>query len=149
MKRIVYRSTSTLAPGDLGLLDMIRSCDRNNARAGVTGCLYFSARFFLQAIEGRNGAVDHLFSQIRRDARHHSIFMLETIEIEHRHWADFSIQFHPRLPVAGCPPLSDQGSDWWGMSGGGEAGGIGEISRGVPLGLRRFVTEALVQASPA
>lgn len=94
MKRVVYRSTSNLGLNDVGILDVIRACDRNNEKAGITGVLWFNGRFFLHAIEGERQVVGDLFSKLRRDLRHCSIYVIGERRIEKRDFTDFQVRFH-------------------------------------------------------
>lgn len=93
MKRVVYRSTSNLGPNDVGMLDIIRACDRNNEPAEITGMLWFDGRFFLHAIEGPDDAVNALFLKVRRDPRHRSLYVTDVRRIETRRYEGFGVRF--------------------------------------------------------
>lgn len=99
MKRLVYRSTSNLSANDVGMLDIIRACDRDNEPAEITGMLWFDGQFFLQAIEGPDAAVNALFLKLRRDTRHRSLFVMDVQPIETRRYNDFGVQFRRGLRV--------------------------------------------------
>lgn len=99
MKRVVYRSTSTLGPNDTGILDILRAIDRNNARAGLTGLLWFDGVFFLQAIEGEDDAVDRLFAKLRVDPRHRSLRIVDMRRIEARRFTEFQARFQPDVAL--------------------------------------------------
>lgn len=99
MKRVVYRSTSNIGADNVGMLDIIRACDRNNQPAEITGLLWFDGRFFLHAIEGPSDAVDALFLKLRGDDRHHSIHVTDQRRIETRRHKDFSVRFHHGFPA--------------------------------------------------
>lgn len=104
MKRVVYRSISNLGPNDLGMLDIIRSCDRNNEAAGITGMLWFDGRFFLHAIEGPSAAVNDLFARLRKDTRHRSIHVIDVRRIGERRFRNFEVRF--RHGIAAFDPLA-------------------------------------------
>lgn len=113
MKRIIYRSQSYLQPNDARILDLMRSCDRNNHILGITGRLYFDKTHFLQAIEGASESVDRLFSKIRSDKRHGSIFILQDCSIVRRSYDKFEILYDQiakdgAFPSAELEPTASQ-----------------------------------------
>lgn len=75
----------TLVYGSFASLDLTRSdlerlhshAIESNRRDAITGVLLFNGTHFLQLIEGRPEAVEHLMDRIRRDRRH------VAVEVEH------------------------------------------------------------------
>jgi hypothetical protein len=72
--RLIY--ASRIAPvclDDLkgGLMDIVRRAIGRNRKAGITGLLVAHRGWFLQALEGRQDAVQALFETISADPRHH------------------------------------------------------------------------------
>ncbi len=77
--RLVYRSHSRIPEEteneELGrILTVSRA---NNAGCGVTGALMYYDRWFAQALEGSQQAVQALFNRIMLDARHDSVEVRE------------------------------------------------------------------------
>ncbi len=66
---------------------------RNNARARVTGLLFFDGKRFLQALEGDDAAVDATFTRIQQDDRHHALVVLSSREIERREFGEWAMAF--------------------------------------------------------
>ncbi len=86
--RLLYVSRSSIG-GDA--TDLRREVDsilevarRNNAAAGITGALMFNARFFAQALEGSQQAIERIFENIQCDLRHGSATILSFEPIEER-----------------------------------------------------------------
>jgi len=52
MLSIVYVSSATRPLEENELLDMLKTCQRNNARTNVTGLLLYKGGNFMQALEG-------------------------------------------------------------------------------------------------
>ena len=92
MKRLVYRSISTLEPDDARMLDIIRACDRDNEPAAISGLLWCDGRRFLHVIEGPDAAVNALFLKLRKDPRHHSLYVTEARRIETRSFPNFEVR---------------------------------------------------------
>jgi len=78
MKSILYISRSLLPDGEAAskveaILELARD---HNHRAGITGALIFTGRYFAQLIEGPHGPTDGLMSRICLDPRHDRVNIL-------------------------------------------------------------------------
>lgn len=71
-----------------GLDQLIQHSRRNNAHAGLTGCLLFTGEVFLQVLEGSEIDVVETFGRISRDARHTDVRVLSEGPILERAFAD-------------------------------------------------------------
>lgn len=75
MRQYVYVSTAEqLDPDDIAAI--LESCQRNNARRGVTGLLLYNGRNFLQLLEGEADDLEWVMRRIEQDPRHHGISRL-------------------------------------------------------------------------
>jgi hypothetical protein len=92
MRQLVYISSlKRQAVADpVAILSQSR---RNNARARVTGLLFFDGKRFLQALEGDDAAVDATFARIQQDDRHHALVVLSSREIERREFGEWAMAF--------------------------------------------------------
>ncbi len=97
LHRLIYVSRNLLpgAPEEterevLGILETSR---RNNARAGITGALLFSADCFAQVLEGPLAAVGSLFERIQCDHRHTDTVVLSCEGVPNREFADWSMAY--------------------------------------------------------
>lgn len=93
MLRIEFESTVSLSPNDMGLLDLVRECDRYNRDRIVTGFLHYDGKRFHQILEGPEDVVTSLFETLRWDPRHHEVQITNRSAIEARRHADFSFRY--------------------------------------------------------
>lgn len=91
MIQLVYVSTATNLVSDEEISDILGASRRNNERTGVTGLLLYNGRRFLQALEGEQAAVDETYHRIKGDARHRSVSLISSREIEARMFPDWSM----------------------------------------------------------
>ncbi|OQA28892.1 MAG: Blue light- and temperature-regulated antirepressor YcgF [Verrucomicrobia bacterium ADurb.Bin345] len=91
--RLLYVShlAKGCGPDELGkILEVSR---RNNRKNGVTGALCYSARGFLQCLEGPAAAVNQLYRTIARDDRHLDVTLLDYADIQTRAFGDWSMAY--------------------------------------------------------
>ncbi|SNT09257.1 Sensors of blue-light using FAD [[Luteovulum] sphaeroides subsp. megalophilum] len=87
-----YRS---LAAPDLtlrDLLDIVETSQAHNARAQLTGALFYSQGVFFQWLEGHPAAVAEVMSHIQRDRRHSNVEILAEEPITKRRFAGWHMQ---------------------------------------------------------
>ncbi len=99
--QLAYISTATPAVNEIEVRRILEQSQRNNARDGVTGLLYFGGRRFLQVIEGPATAVEAAIARIQRDPRHHAIVTLSRREIDAREFGNWSMA---TTALAAIPP---------------------------------------------
>jgi hypothetical protein len=76
MRRIVYASRALHDFDDEELLALLGRARATNQQGGVTGMLVYSARSFLQLIEGEDDQVEVVWDRIRTDGRHTDLRVL-------------------------------------------------------------------------
>lgn len=91
--RLIY--VSIAQPGiDLqAALSILQQAKVHNQRHQITGMLAFNENFFLQGLEGEAALIDHLYTNVLQDSRHHTVTMLFCKEVESRHWPDWAMGF--------------------------------------------------------
>ena len=96
--RLVYFSENRLAEGEVaGQLDAILEKSRqNNVLVGVTGALMFNAGYFVQVLEGPQGAVEATFERIQQDARHGDVQLVEFAPVPERAFENWSMAYAGR-----------------------------------------------------
>ena len=104
MLRIEYHSVVSLAPDDLGLLDIIRECDALSRDQIVTGFLHYDGKQFHQVMEGPEDVLASMFEALRWDSRHEGVHVLDRSTIETRKHESFSFQYVASICRAN-PPL--------------------------------------------
>lgn len=95
LRRVVYVSHALTDDAEMAatLDSILTAARRNNARAGVTGALLYSARRFAQVLEGPPEAVEEIFETIQCDPRHDQISVLKVTSPSARAFADWSMAF--------------------------------------------------------
>jgi hypothetical protein len=83
------RTSSSFTPEDLPAI--LKSSQRNNARAGVTGALCLANGIFLQQLEGDRMEVNRLYHRILSDPRHREHAVLDFGEINSRRFTAWSM----------------------------------------------------------
>lgn len=64
---------------------------RRNARAGITGVLFYSAGHFVQLLEGDMGKIHELFEKIAADTRHENVRLLTLRPADRRIFAQWQM----------------------------------------------------------
>lgn len=99
MIHIVYLSQAVHPLSDADLQQLLSQCQRNNARLGVTGILFYSHGHIAQLMEGEPEVLEPLFERILADGRHSNVHKLVQKPIKFRSFPSWSMAFHPLLPV--------------------------------------------------
>ena len=101
LRRLVYRSTATIAEDDVAALDAIfTSSTRNNRRNKITGCLAHPDGKFVQVLEGDAARLDELMKRIRADKRHKDVTVLGEWAIEQRLFPNWTMARPDRTPLS-------------------------------------------------
>ena len=92
MRQLVYISSvkrhATVDPAAI-----LAQSRRNNARARITGLLFFDGKRFRQALEGDDAQVDATFARIEQDERHHALVVLWNRSIESREFGEWAMAY--------------------------------------------------------
>ncbi|MCP3734534.1 BLUF domain-containing protein [Sphingomonas sp. RP10(2022)] len=92
MRQIVYIS-SMRRQAAIDPAAILGQSRRNNARARITGLLFFDGKRFLQALEGEEAAVDAAFARIQADDRHHALVVLSDRTIAVREFGEWAMAY--------------------------------------------------------
>ncbi len=88
MLQLVYIST---ARGPIDMAAILRVSRRNNARDAITGLRYHDGRRFLQALEGKDAAIEATFARISADERHRAVVVLSRRTVETREFGPWEM----------------------------------------------------------
>jgi hypothetical protein len=102
MRQLVYIS-SVRKQADVDPPVILAQSRRNNARARVTGLLFFDGKRFLQALEGDDATVDATFARIQADGRHHALVVLSNRTIETREFGEWAMAYKAPDEEGGDP----------------------------------------------
>jgi hypothetical protein len=75
LTRLIYAS-HPFGFDDLVLTHILKTAQRNNAAAGITGTLICREDLYLQLLEGERAAVESLYEKIKQDDRHADVITL-------------------------------------------------------------------------
>ena len=103
--RLIYRSRSRISDDDrsTALAAIFGVARSNNKRAGITGALLVTDHWFVQALEGDESAVRSLYEQIRQDARHDEVTVLESTTVDERVFSRWAMAEVSKLGRADIP----------------------------------------------
>jgi len=89
--RLIYasRASEQMKPDDLA--QILEASRRNNQRVQVSGALLFSAREFLQCLEGGREPVNATYARILGDRRHEGAVILDYREIGRRQFGGWAM----------------------------------------------------------
>ena len=93
MRQLVYIS-SIKRNAAVDPATILAQSRRNNARARITGLLFFDGKRFLQALEGDDAQVDATFARIQQDDRHHALVILSNRSIEAREFGEWAMAYN-------------------------------------------------------
>ena len=113
--RLAYVSRSALEGDavqvDASLAAILATSRRNNADAGVSGALLFSAGWFAQVLEGDWDGVQATFERIQCDPRHLDTVVLQAGPVAELEFADWAMAYtgkrddaRPLLTALSGPP---------------------------------------------
>lgn len=94
LTQLIYASTAVRELSDAELAAILESSIRHNQKNGITGLLLYARATFLQALEGRQAAVEETYERIQRDNRHTDLTIIEWQPILRRSFSDWSMGFH-------------------------------------------------------
>ena len=94
MIELVYVSTAQPGMKDDDIKDILKTARKFNTANQISGCLLFHNNQFVQILEGEEGVVADLYSNIAKDDRHTDLLLLTKGEIEERVFPNWSMAFH-------------------------------------------------------
>ena len=93
LTRLIYASEVTDPMTPEVLQDIVDKARRSNQTRQITGMLAFDSRYFLQMLEGSREAVNEVYNRIVTDPRHQRLQILESVQVDERHFATWSMGF--------------------------------------------------------
>jgi len=90
---LVYVSFAThdMSADDLNAI--LKTARTFNGAHNITGMLLYRDRYFIQALEGEEEAVDALYAKIQKDPRHTNVLTVEKKRVQERSFGDWSMGF--------------------------------------------------------
>lgn len=91
--RLIYASEVATPLTAGSVQQIVESARASNQRRQITGVLAFDSRSFLQVLEGDRGTVSEVFIRIAKDSRHRHVQLLESVAVDERLFATWSMGF--------------------------------------------------------
>ncbi len=91
--RLVYSSERNPS-ASLDIKDLMRSCERNNAKDTITGLLHYNGNYFIQVLEGGRPQLSATYHRIVTDPRHFNIQLISFTDVRERMFARWSMGLH-------------------------------------------------------
>lgn len=95
MYTLSYESLANENLTDDQVADLAESAHHDNARNGITGCLFFHRRRFVQILEGEKESVTRLYSKIEVDDRHTQIRVFSRDDVADRSFPTWGMAYCP------------------------------------------------------
>lgn len=73
---------------------ILEQARKNNEKIGVTGCLLYHNKVFLQLLEGKEETINKLFNKIATDNRHKEVTLVCEEKVAHRIFPNWSMAYH-------------------------------------------------------
>lgn len=90
---LIYRSKATDDITDNDLKEILAVARKFNGENGITGCLLYNNKQFLQLIEGEFDTLMALYEKIKTDERHEDVLLLHMRETEYRIYPEWTMAF--------------------------------------------------------
>jgi len=90
---ILYSSVSSRHLSREELQELSEQAQKNNRNIGVTGCLVYHSREFIQLLEGDATAVKQMFETIASDNRHSNLQVIWKGQIAHRAFESWAMAY--------------------------------------------------------
>jgi hypothetical protein len=73
--------------------EILDTAKRKNSEVGITGILVYCNKHFFQILEGNQEDVEALYNKIAIDPRHDNVIKLQSCNIQHRQFENWSMGF--------------------------------------------------------
>ena len=94
MYQLSYCSKASNDVNEEVIEEILESARKRNETLGVTGCLVFHRRAFVQIIEGEKEHIQLLYNHIKQDVRHCEVLLLWEGENDTRSFSDWNMAFY-------------------------------------------------------
>ncbi|MDO6519600.1 BLUF domain-containing protein [Zobellia uliginosa] len=95
MYTLTYESKAVKGLSNVDIEAILETARNFNKANGLTGCLIFYKRKFIQILEGEKEKVQTLFENIKQDPRHSGVYLLSEGETEERNFPNWGMVYYP------------------------------------------------------
>ncbi|WP_048694038.1 BLUF domain-containing protein [Catenovulum maritimum] len=91
--QLVYYSDASKDFSEEELVELLNKAIKNNKSLGITGCLLYGNRRFIQLLEGPEASVRALYQKISTDPRHSNVMQVMEMTVNNKLFPDWSMGF--------------------------------------------------------
>ena len=95
MYELTYQSEAKKKVTQKDIEEILESARRHNEKNGVTGCLIYYNRQFIQILEGSKEAVHETYQRICEDRRHKEIRLMAENTTDERTFPEWGMAYFP------------------------------------------------------
>lgn len=99
LTRLIYYSEVAEINSTEDISQILQVAESYNKGLGLTGCLYFDEKYFIQILEGDRKKVSHLYNKLSKDKRHKNIVLVDVSPIAKRDFAEWSILYLGKIKL--------------------------------------------------
>ncbi len=93
LQELIYTSLASREETAVDVSSILKTSERNNVSAGITGLLLFDGERYIQILEGLPDRVNTLFETIQSDPRHDQIELLHKGEVVERAFENWRMAY--------------------------------------------------------
>ena len=95
MYELTYESVAKKGLPELDIDEILISSRSKNVENGITGCLVYYNRRFIQILEGNQNTVQKLYEKIKNDKRHEKVRVIAENAIDERTFPEWGMAYFP------------------------------------------------------
>ncbi len=92
---LVYESVGKKGLPIADIDEILETSRTRNAENGITGCLVYYNRRFIQILEGNQQAVQECYQKIKKDDRHRQVRIIAENAVEKRTFPEWGMAYFP------------------------------------------------------
>ena len=92
---LTYESVAKESLGITEIDNILQTSRARNGERGITGCLIYYNRRFIQILEGNQQAVQELYRKIEKDNRHGQVRIIAENAVEKRTFPEWGMAYYP------------------------------------------------------
>ncbi len=92
---LAYESVAKRGLPAADIDDILETSRARNSESGITGCLVYYNRRFIQVLEGNQQALQELYQKIKNDDRHRHVRIIAENAIEKRTFSEWGMAYFP------------------------------------------------------
>lgn len=92
---LAYESVAKKGLPTTDIDEILETSRVRNSKSGITGCLVYYNRRFIQVLEGDQHAIQELYQKIKKDDRHRQVRIIAENAVEKRTFPEWGMAYFP------------------------------------------------------